>query len=351
MSSLSFTSPQAASKRSSPVPMGTRKSAGRAPSHGAWTKEPIYTPSTSSRSSHTRSTRSSPSPTPSLSSSPASSYVSLVTLGIRGPKGWRKSTEDISLAASEAVETASIVSSSTTSTLAESVEATPAVPTSSTAPTSFFASLSSSKVGRTLRSVASFFKDSTPVTKPTTSISVHKTGSSILASSRAEIVPPSTTAPQLNLDCAASSDLYPDFVLDDYDSLDLLHIIWGEIHPWQLTLDPAAFSPTPLRGYHLVHVPRAHPRFRLKDTIRRVPVCGGLFTRAAPFSSDGKPNERLTAVPSLRELCRPERLKPSEYGWLFELCKEVPQAYEGAVVDLFDPQEVFGTLRGRVPSS
>ncbi|GAA5911880.1 hypothetical protein JCM6882_005228 [Rhodosporidiobolus microsporus] len=328
--------------------MATQSSIKRASSPGAFVEEPFSPSSCASRTSLTRSTRSIPS-LASISSSPASSDVSLKSAVIRGPEGWTKCPRWEALCGIKRAEKAPVGPSTTMISLTESLEATLAYPIPLTDPNSIFPSLSSSKVGRTLSSFASFLSVAAASIKLTAVGSKKKTASPGLASYGAKT---SVALPQLDLTPVLSSDLHAKFLLDNYNATYLLHVIWGEVHPWQLTLDPATFTFIPSSGYHLVHVPRAHPRFRLKKTIRRVPVpvCGGLVTRSVPFSSDGKPNQRLTAIPPLKELCRPERLRPSEYEWLVKLCKEVPQAYEGPVVDLFSPHEVFCTLRGRIPS-
>ncbi|BGP17144.1 hypothetical protein JCM10213v2_005156 [Rhodosporidiobolus nylandii] len=57
-----------------------------------------------------------------------------------------------------------------------------------------------------------------------------------------------------------------------HNSLEFLHIIWDEAHPWQLTSWDGKEV--------VVHVPRASRVYRLMKTIRRKYFLGGLFDRS-----------------------------------------------------------------------
>ncbi|BGP17128.1 hypothetical protein JCM10213_005250 [Rhodosporidiobolus nylandii] len=244
----------------------------------------------------------------STSPSTSPTYLSFASLGIKPPvTREEKQTE----AESEQVETASTSSNPSTDSILTTTSA-------STAQSSLFSlNLGSLPSFSTLATLASFFS---PPSSPTTEAPVEPVSTS---TSTSRPVPPllasvlsSSRIPSTAVSCPATYvDQAREF--DVYDSLELLHAIWDEAHPWQLT------------GWDgeevVIHVPRALAVYRLKKTIRRKYFLGGRFYRSYPVNLYCNNHVPVTPCPSLGLL----RLRAMRVN--YQRLRDLRRAYPGAV--------------------
>ncbi|BGP17100.1 hypothetical protein JCM10213_003879 [Rhodosporidiobolus nylandii] len=254
-----------------------------------------------SRSNSDQSTSPSTSPT----------YLSFASLGIKPPVTLEDKEQEPESEQDETASTSSITSSDSLLTATSA----------STARSSRF----SLKIDSlpSFSTLASFFS---PPSSPTTKVPFEPVPTS---------TPASRPLPQLLTSVLSSSripsnavsrpDTYVDQAreFDTYNSLELLHAIWDEAHPWQLT------------GWDgeevVIHVPRASPVYRLKKTIRRRYFLGGLFYRSYPFAPHRNNRDPVTPCPSLG-LLRLRAMRVN-YRRLRQLRREYPDVVKKAVVN------------------
>ncbi|BGP17109.1 hypothetical protein JCM10213_003888 [Rhodosporidiobolus nylandii] len=245
------------------------------------------------------------------SSSTSPTYLSFASLGIKPPVTVEENQTE---AESEQVETASTSSITSSDSLLTSTSA-------STAPSSRFSlKISSLPSFSTLASIFS------PPSSPTTEAPVEPVPT---PTSTSRPLPPLLASVLSSSRIPSTAVSRPDTYVDQarefgtYDSLELLHAIWDEAHPWQLT------------GWDgeevVIHVARASPVYRLKKTIRRRYFLGGLFYRSYPFVLHRNNRDPVTPCPSLG-LLRLRAMRVN-YRRLRELRRAYPDVVKKAVVN------------------
>ncbi|GAA5824422.1 hypothetical protein JCM11251_000416 [Rhodosporidiobolus azoricus] len=185
---------------------------------------------------YARLSTSSSSTTSGTLASTYSSYISFASLGVRSPEDEKHESQEKRAVDDAATESAYIGSARPTLSRTHSFDSYATSSSASTVATSVFSAFSSSKLGRTLRSFASFFGAESEQKASPHTLAASESATAILDSSRQEAIPTPTSpsSPQVNLNSATASSPRASFILDDYTSTDLLHVIWGEIHPWQI---------------------------------------------------------------------------------------------------------------------